>query len=265
MNEQVRRQLKVLVERCVRPIQAANFRKDRMRRELLSHLTDVYAQERLRSESDRPALAQALARFGDVRQVRYELQATVPPAERFLFRRIDLPGSRRVCPGRQPHESALRYVLRRGVVGGIAYFLLMSTAAIAMSTLPGHGAQPFDRSRLLMLVSAGAVGGLMIVAGLLLNHFKVTAMLKHGCLSLRSLGATLLSVVAMTSLLLVLLGICNAMAQVPVFPLGSPTLGLAALGIVTAVFESTAVLSLGDRQRSDEWESLSIEPQSPTQ
>lgn len=258
MNEEIRRRLKVHVERCVRPIRAANLRKDRMRRELFSHLSEVFAQERLRDGDDQRALRQALERFGDVRQVREELQASVSRWEQFLFQPIEPPGGALVCPRRRPGEPALRFTLRRALVGGIQYFLLLCLTCWVASALSRGGARAFDVSRQMLLVASATTGGVMMFAAILFNHIKVTAILRHGYLSRGSLWATLLSVAGLTTCVLGLMGLVNVMSRVPIFAVGSPELVAATALIVGALSEGTAVLSVWDRRRSDEWESLAL-------
>jgi hypothetical protein len=258
MNAEIERQLKVHVERCVRPIRAANLRKDRMRRELFSHLSDAFAQERQRVDDDQRALRQSLARFGDVGQVRDELQASVSRWEQFLFQTLEPPGGALVCPRRRPDEPALRFTLRRALVGGLLYFLLMCLTFGIVAALSGGGTRPWDRSRLLLLVASAAVGGVMLSAAILMNHVKVSAILRHGYLSRGSLWATLVSVAGLTLCVLGLLALCNAMAKLPIFAVASPVWVAAAALIVGALFECVAVLSIWDRRRSDEWESLAL-------
>jgi hypothetical protein len=72
------------VERAVRPVRAGSSRKLRMREELLTHLTVIYEEERVRLGDNALALRQAVQRFGDPTQLTKELQATVPRYERFL-------------------------------------------------------------------------------------------------------------------------------------------------------------------------------------
>jgi hypothetical protein len=109
------RDLKVHVERIVRPIRASGRRKDRMREELLAHLTATYQEEVKRDGDESAALARALERFGDPDELRRELQASVPLADRILFAEF-LGHSRYVAfvrrLGKQPAESALRFAAR---------------------------------------------------------------------------------------------------------------------------------------------------------
>lgn len=100
--------LRVQVERVVRPIRAHERRKDRMREELLAHLTGMYDEELRRTGDEQRAAAEAIRRFGDAAALSGELQASIPALERwqnadFLQR---WPSRRRVG------ESPVRYILR---------------------------------------------------------------------------------------------------------------------------------------------------------
>jgi hypothetical protein len=68
------RELRIHIERIVRPIGASPRRKLRMREELLAHLTAIVEEE--------GSLERALTRFGDPQEIRRELQAAVPWRER---------------------------------------------------------------------------------------------------------------------------------------------------------------------------------------
>jgi hypothetical protein len=92
-----------------------------MRRELMCHLTDVHAQERLRLKSDQEALERTLLRFGDVDEVRRELQSSVGGIEQFLFRPLDAAWMH-VKVRRRPGEADLQFALRQGAAGGLLYF-----------------------------------------------------------------------------------------------------------------------------------------------
>jgi hypothetical protein len=80
MNESTLTQLKILVERVVRPVRATTSRKRKMREELLAHVTAVFEEEaRLHEES--VALARTAGRFGDVGELTRQLQAAVPASD----------------------------------------------------------------------------------------------------------------------------------------------------------------------------------------
>ena len=82
------KRLKVCVEAAVRPIRASQRRKDRMRDELLSHVTEVYGEEIARTNDEQAAVSAALLRFGTPADLSRELQATVPPLEALMFRSV---------------------------------------------------------------------------------------------------------------------------------------------------------------------------------
>ncbi len=86
------KQLKVHVERIVHSIRASARRKDKMREELLAHLTGTLEQELANGGDENSALERALRRFGDPDALRRELQASVPAIERILF--VPLPFGR---------------------------------------------------------------------------------------------------------------------------------------------------------------------------
>jgi hypothetical protein len=92
------KELMVHVERAVRAVHANPARKQRMRQELLAHLTNLVEEEKVRGGDEQEALARALQRFGDPAGLSRDLQASVPRAERWFFR--------------GPGESGLRYGAR---------------------------------------------------------------------------------------------------------------------------------------------------------
>jgi hypothetical protein len=108
--------LKVQVERVVRPIQAGFAHKDRMREELLAHLTRLFDDELARCGDRQLATAEAIRRFGDAPQLTRELQASVPRFERFwFFNPAPAIGTTRGLQRRlqrRAGESPLRYMWR---------------------------------------------------------------------------------------------------------------------------------------------------------
>lgn len=78
MNE-----LKVFVERCVRPIQAEGSKKLGMRRELYSHIEAVYEKERKRTESTEAAVRAAIKRMGDPVELTEELRGSLSLLDRW--------------------------------------------------------------------------------------------------------------------------------------------------------------------------------------
>ena len=96
------------VERVVAPLHANPWRKNRIREELLAHLTALYEDEVTRSAEPSQALASALARFGEPAELTRNLQASVPLAERVLWYRF--PGN--AWKDRRPAETAIAHIFR---------------------------------------------------------------------------------------------------------------------------------------------------------
>jgi ATP-dependent Clp protease ATP-binding subunit ClpC len=81
MNESTLTQLKIIVERAVRPVRASVARKRKMREELLAHVVGVFEEEA--KLGDEPAaLARTRERFGQAAELAETLQASVPPSDR---------------------------------------------------------------------------------------------------------------------------------------------------------------------------------------
>lgn len=82
MHEQTERQLRIAVERVVRPIRAGRKRKLQMREELLGHLTAVFEEELAGQTDEAAAVAQAVTRLGEPATLTRELQQSVPWLDR---------------------------------------------------------------------------------------------------------------------------------------------------------------------------------------
>lgn len=78
MDDQVKHELMIVVERAVRPVRASNNRKRRMREELLGHLSAVFENEMELQSDVATGLERAKRRFGDPSKLTVELQRTVP-------------------------------------------------------------------------------------------------------------------------------------------------------------------------------------------
>src|SRR5580765_3656460 len=81
MNESTLIQLKVIVERAVRPIRASTSRKRKMREELLAHVSGVFEQELAQLGDERMALERTARRFGTLVEVTSQLQDSVPTSD----------------------------------------------------------------------------------------------------------------------------------------------------------------------------------------
>ncbi len=82
--------LRIHVERIVRPIRGSVPRKNKMREELLAHLTAAYDDERPNANTEKDAIERAKQRLGDPQALRAELQSAVPWYERLGHTRIPM-------------------------------------------------------------------------------------------------------------------------------------------------------------------------------
>ena len=78
MNDVTLKELKIVVERTVRPVRATMARKRRMREELLAHLMAIFEEERQKVGDEQVALDQAKRRFGNPQELTGQIQETVP-------------------------------------------------------------------------------------------------------------------------------------------------------------------------------------------
>ena len=164
MRDDAFRQLKITVERAVRPVVASTARKHRMRQELLAHLTAIYDEELKRPGDSAAALDAARARFGDPAQLSTELAGTVSRPARVLARWQQLFAMR-------PGESPVHYSFR------LAIYTFAAQLVSMVLFLPF--ARAVDTVLLLrvILVTTGITAALAIV--LLLLGFEIARAL-HG-------------------------------------------------------------------------------------
>jgi hypothetical protein len=126
MNPSTLTRLKSLVERAVRPVQASNHHKWKVREELLAHVTAVFEEE-ARLGEERLALERTAQRFGNPAELAGQLQESVPTSDRwarffeFIF----------VGTGVSAMRLAFRYAsltLLPGVILFAAFVMLGRTA-----------------------------------------------------------------------------------------------------------------------------------------
>jgi hypothetical protein len=135
------KELKICVERVVRPIRATPRRKDRMREELLAHLTATYEEELARDDDPKAALDRAVVRFGKPNEVRRELQESVPAAERILHSRLPLPSPVERWDAKWLTESPGWYAFRVAVAAFVV-LILMGTLTPILLTAAGRAHAP---------------------------------------------------------------------------------------------------------------------------
>jgi len=120
MNEFTLTELKIIVERAVRPVRASMSRKRKMREELLAHVGHVFEEEFAQLGDDRAALERTALRFGNPAEVTGQLQESVPAGDSIL----------RSLEGR-PEESMLRGALRFAWLEGAIAWLALGAALFA--------------------------------------------------------------------------------------------------------------------------------------
>jgi hypothetical protein len=101
MTESNLTQLKIIVERAVRPVRASTSRKRKIREELAAHVRGVFEEESAKLGDDHVALERTALRFGNPAEVTIQLQETIPVGDSIV----------RFWEGR-PDESTLRGALR---------------------------------------------------------------------------------------------------------------------------------------------------------
>jgi hypothetical protein len=127
--------LKIVVERAVRPVRASTSRKRRMREELLAHLTSIFEEEYEKLGDEQAALEQARQRFGDPRQLSGQLQQTVPRWDRFgaILEWMEL----------QPGESLLHFAGKQFLTMFAGYAVLTAVVGLPLLTIRGRLAELF--------------------------------------------------------------------------------------------------------------------------
>jgi ATP-dependent Clp protease ATP-binding subunit ClpC len=160
MNESILRQLKVIVERAVRPVRASVFRKRKMREELLAHVSGVFEEE-ARLGDEQTALARTQERFGQAAELTGQLQASVPRAD-------DLNRFAEDLVGYTAGGSALRLAARAAAVIGAVCFILLGIA-IFIQVLRGQGSEWLTVARVPGLL-APLLMAFWVFSGTLLAH-----------------------------------------------------------------------------------------------
>ena len=133
------KQLMIHVEKIVRPVRAMQFRKLRMRRELLAHVQAAFEEERAAGADESAALERSMRRLGDPVDLTRTLQQSVPWLERTLMARVPATS----LLDRMERHSEGTFGLDRSVTmlhsaiivlgGTVVAYLALLLAALAMS------------------------------------------------------------------------------------------------------------------------------------
>lgn len=255
MNESIEHELRVCVERCVRPIRASNRCKDRMRSELFAHLHGVFEDERLSVETDEAALEKTRQRFGDPANICAELQGTVP----WIVRLMCAPLDRRGRWYRRPHESAIRYDFRVMLWVG-AFSALFYTALVVVAMVLRSG---MNRPRALPgMLAAGVLACMLAPTFVLLNSAKRESLRRMGqwkWARLVSFAVSAVTGVFTLAAIISILALMNWTGRVALFDLTNPFLIGGALLIGPLVLEIQGRFSLIDCLRFERWGCLEID------
>jgi hypothetical protein len=124
MNESSLTQLKIIVERAVRPVRASTLHKRKIREELLAHVSGVFEEGFAQLNDERAALERTALRFGTAAEVTWQLQESVPASD----------GFRRLWEGR-PGESTIRVAFRLAWVSGTLAVFIFVVALFAVGSI----------------------------------------------------------------------------------------------------------------------------------
>jgi hypothetical protein len=128
MNESTLTQLKTIVERTVRPVRASTSHKQKIREELLAHVSEVFEEELAALDDEQAALKQTVLRFGNPGELRGQLQESVPVSDA-ITRFLEV----------KPDESTLRTAVRLGWTAealGLIIFVAALIAGVGVNTCP---------------------------------------------------------------------------------------------------------------------------------
>jgi hypothetical protein len=253
MNENVLPQLKVIVERAVRPVKASFEWKKKTREELLAHVTEVFQDELSRGRSEREAVQQAATRFGDPGELTRSLQNSVSFPNRVAYC-LD-----RMCEPR-PDESLVRRAARyASLTFGFMVFSLLPLFFIgrqftANLRLPGMGLT-------VPLLLSAHFGVILFVSTLLEHGFERT--LFGG--SKQSIGKALLLALLSAAAPLLLHALFVATTSCAVSDDSSVIQLPNAWGILAAVIGFPAILIAvanhfaAEKRYAHEWSTLQID------
>lgn len=131
-------QLRVHVERIVRPIRAGVGRKNKMREELLAHLTQKAEGLMAGGGGEAAACAEAIEQLGEPAALRAELQKTVPALERLAYMRLPAVRVFDAWFEKKATETPLRYALVRTfyIALGIGAVLTVMLVVRSLGLLP---------------------------------------------------------------------------------------------------------------------------------
>jgi hypothetical protein len=165
--------LMIHIERIVRPIRATQFRKLRMRRELLAHLQAAIDEELHRCPDEAAAIDAAKRRLGDPAELTMQLQRSVPLVERIILGRIPMPQRVEQCEielGEKIYATRSISMVHQAILIGAAGFVAWTPWFLPeplLISLTNSGSRPAHPA-MLILVMLIAVNVNLIIAGRLM-------------------------------------------------------------------------------------------------
>jgi hypothetical protein len=158
MNESTLTQLKIIVERAVRPVRASAVIKRTMQEELLAHVLAVFEEEAARLVDEQAALERTEQRFGNSSELTGELQTSITKSGyvRWIVDQIWLRRMRYVMLNHTRLYNAIFIVFGLYVLIGLgllAVLLQMPPAARPHMLLPGWSLAPLAGINLFYLVA----------------------------------------------------------------------------------------------------------------
>ncbi|MEW4486861.1 hypothetical protein AB1L42_02200 [Thalassoglobus sp. JC818] len=240
--------LMIPVERVVRPIHAAMTSKMRMRNELYSHLEQIYQEEFAATQDETKALERSLARFGDLDEIRTQLQSGISKPLQWVAR-LDALFSRR--PGEPPLSFAVRNSVQIGAVFLVQWVLILLLAVLRLSAVRESAWLIAPYFLILSLTAASVTFVVLLIAQPLVDR-------PVGELSKWELfrGATLFGVVAAVAEAVLLFGgkiFSNWEQPLYLFPL----MGTAFLG-AAGMFSVVIYLFRNELSQLSQWHELEI-------
>lgn len=171
MNDAILKELRVVVERAVRPVQATMSRKRKMREELLGHLVSIFEEEMLLNGDEQTSLEHAKQRFGDVHELSEQIKGSIPRREWFSC------FTERVVLFRKG-ESVLAHSARVAVWA----FVLFATISVLLPLVSLLRGRQHELVRLeIAFVAAGIVFAGLSFVMTLLGHGLQRALSSKGC------------------------------------------------------------------------------------
>ena len=152
-------QLRIHVERVVRPIRAAVGRKNKMREELLAHLVQKTQALMAAGADDSTACAEAIEQLGDPAALRADLQATVPALERLAYLPFPDFGFFDAYFEKEDGESALHFAIVRTalIAATLGVLFALGVAVRWLGLLPGRSRPVTQPGYCLMMLSVSYV------------------------------------------------------------------------------------------------------------